>query len=69
MVRGSLTAKALVTVAVTGESDEDSRRCLVRGTGFSEQRVVDGLQPSVGTGLSRSDEPRASRSFCGCKVT
>ena len=69
MVRGSLTAEAPVTVAVTGESNKDSRRCLVRGTGFSEQRVVYEPQPSVGTGLSRSDEPRASCSFCGCKVT
>ena len=69
MVRGLLTAEAPVTVAVTEESDKDSRRCLVRGAGFSERRVVDEPQPSVGTGLSRSDEPRASRSFCGCKVT
>ena len=69
MVRGSLSAEAPVTVAVTGESNEDSRRCLVRGTGFSKRRVVDEPYPSVGTGLTRSDEPKASRSFYGCKVT
>ena len=56
-VRGSLTAEAPMTVAVTGESDEDSRLCLVRGAGFNEQRVEDELQLSEGSGLARSDEP------------